>query len=134
MGGQVRVERLEHHPLTGRDGAQSREVGTADGSGVDVRQQAGLGKDEPGGVHHIVDRRGETPFGKPARGDRIAVLGCLSEGEQRLMAPCRRSGARDGQDLVLAEIGRRKVGRRLRERAVPTPVTAQHRERNEDLR
>ena len=40
----------------------------------------------------------------------------------------------DGQDLVRAEVGRLEAGRRLGEGAVSAPVSAQHGQRNEDLR
>ena len=50
--------------------------------------------------HQVVDRRGVAVLVEPAAGRRVAVLGALAQGEQRLVAAGAPPGAGDGQHLV----------------------------------
>ncbi len=130
---EARRHRLQHQASRDRDFPQARDLLAAHDAGVDVRQQ-------PGGLVHLARDRGEivdgavvTESGERLAGDAIACLGPVAEGEQGLVAAGRGAGARDGDGLLDAEIGALHAPRRAREGAVAAHVTAQARERNEDL-
>ncbi len=127
-------ERLQHHPLRRADGPEPLELGLAECPGVGVGEQSGLLEHRPARRLEVVDRRRVAVGGEPLRGDRVAVLRPLAEGEQRLVAPERGAGPGDRQHLVDRQVRVVEARGRLGERAVAAPVPAQHRERDEDLR
>jgi hypothetical protein len=106
VGGQVGVERLDHHSLARGHGPKPPQVVAAEGSGVDVGQQAGLLEHCPRRIHDVVDRRGVSPLREPRTRLAVAVLGELAQGEQCLVAAGLRTVTRDGQDLVHRQVGR----------------------------
>ena len=93
---------------------------------VSVEHQAAHGR-------QVVDRGRVPVLGQPLGRGRVALFGPFAEGEQRLVAPRGGPGPGDRQHLVGRQVGRREPGGRLGERAVPTPVATQHRQRDEDL-
>ncbi len=131
--GQIGVDRLDHHPLAGRDLTEPEQVREVERPGVGVGEQARLVDDGPARGHQVVDGRGVAVVGKPLAGRRVAVLGSLTQGEQGLVAARRPAGPGDRQHLVEREVGRLHAGRGLGEGAVAAPVAAQHGERDEDL-
>ena len=102
-------------------------------AGVGVGQQAGLLEHGGAGRGQVVDGRGVAVVGQPLGGGRVAVLGALAQGEERLVAAGGPSGPGDVEDLVEREVGRLQPGRGLGEGAVAAPVAAQHGQRDEDL-
>ena len=84
---EVVAERLDHHPLAGRDGAQ-RGPGrrSIEGAGVGVGEQPGLVEHERGHRRQVLDRRRVAVLVEPRPGHRVAVLRALAEREQRLVA------------------------------------------------
>ena len=95
MGGEAGDERFEHHPLTGRDLAQARQLVREEGACVGVGEQAGLLQHESAHRSEVVNR-GRVPLGgEPVARDRVAQLGPLAEREQRLVAPGIAAGAGD---------------------------------------
>jgi len=70
---------------------------------------------------------------EPAARRRVAQLGALAQGEQRLVAARRQAGPGDVDDLVVRQVGVGEARRGLGERAVAAAVLAEHRERDEDL-
>ena len=88
-------ERLEHHPLRRAHRAQRRELLAGERTGVRVRQQARLVEHRARGGDDVVDRGVVPVRGEPVGRLRVALLGCLTEGEQRLVAGmCRAVRAR----------------------------------------
>ena len=134
VGEQIRVHRLDHHPLAGRDRAEAEQIGEIESSGVGVGEQPGLldhGAARRGQVGH---RGGIAVVVKPLPGGRIPVFGAFTQGEQGLVTTGVPPGPGDGQYLVEREIGGGHPGRGLGEGAVATAVPAQHGERDEHLR
>ena len=132
--GQVGTQRLDHHPLRRRDGPESGQVLTGDRAGVRVGQQTGLLQHPPRHRHQVVDRRGVPVGGQPVACFDVPVLRGLTEGEQHLVTPRLRARRRDRHHLVRRQERRGDVVRCRRERAVPTPVPTQPRQRHEHLR
>ena len=105
----------------------------AEGAGVGMGEEPGL-LDHGGACGgQVVDGRRVAVIGQPTGGRGVAVLGCLAQGEQCLVAPGGPTGPGDGQHLVEFQVGGVEVGGGLGEGAVPAPVTAQHGQRDEDL-
>jgi hypothetical protein len=98
-----------------------------------VGEEAGLLQDEPAHVDEVVDGGGETVVLQPLLGQRVAQLGALAQGEERLVATGVPSGPGDAQDLLGGEVGRGEAGRRLGEGAVAAAIAAEHGEGDEDL-
>ncbi len=130
---EVLGQRLEHHALAGRKRAQRGQLVGVEGPGIGMGEEAGLLQDELADVGEVVDRRGETIVGQPGLRQRVAQLGSLAQGEERLVTPRLLAGAGDAQHFVGREVGGGQPGRGLGERAIATAVPAQHRERNEHL-
>ncbi len=133
VGGQVGPQRLDHHPLAGGDRPEGGQLVVEQGAGVGVGQQARLVEHQAAHGRQVVDRGGVPVVGQPLGRRGVALFRPFAEGEQRLVAPRRGPGAGDRQHLVGRQVGRREPGGRLGERAVPTPVATQHRQRDEDL-
>ena len=55
VGGQSRVDRLDHHALAGGDRTETEEVVEPEGAGVGVGEEAGLLDHGPAGGHQVVD-------------------------------------------------------------------------------
>ena len=134
MAVEVVAQRLEHHPLARADSAQPFELRLVQRAGICMGEQPGLVEHQLAHRGQVVDRRRVAVLVEPRPRDRIPVLRPLAEREQRLMTSGRRATPRDAQDLLGREVRRGQPGRRLRERAVPALVAAQHRERDEHLR
>ena len=101
--------------------------------GVEVRQQPGL-LEYPDGHGAHVGERVVVPVGvQPLPRRRPAVLGSVTQGEQRLLAawaaPCRAIS----QDLVRGQVRRRYAVRNSGESAVVATVAAQTGQRDEHL-
>ncbi len=126
-------QRLEHHPLARRDLAQPGQLVREERAGVGVGEQARLLHHEAAHVGEILDRRRVSLRLEPLARRRVAQLGALAQGEERLVAPGLASGAGDGEDLLGGEVRRGEAGRRLGEGAVAAAVAAEHGERHEDL-
>ena len=126
-------QRLEHHPLAGRDLAQARQLVCEERSGVGMGKQTGLLQDESAHRSEVVHRRGIAMRGEPIARDGVPQLRPLSEGEQRLVAAGVTASTRDREDLVGRQVRRRQPGGRLGERAVAAPVAAEHRQGDEHL-
>ena len=127
-------QRLEHHPLARRDLAQPGQLVGEERAGVGVGEQPRLLHHEAAHVGEILDRRRVTLRLEPLVGRGVAQFGALAQGEERLVAPGRLSGARDGEDLLGGEVRRSDAARRLGEGAIAAAVAAEHGERHEDLR
>ncbi len=127
-------QRLEHHPLARRDLAQPGQLVGEERAGVGVGEQPRLLHHEAAHVGEILDRRRVPLRLEPLAGRRVAQFGALAQGEERLVAPGRTSGARDGEDLLGGEVRRGDAARRLGEGAIAAAVAAEHGERHEDLR
>ena len=102
-------------------------------AGVEVRQEPGLLDHPDRDRAHVVERGRVAARRQPLAGDRVAVLGPVAQGEQRLLAALPPAGLGDRDDLLRREEGRVELGRRLGERAVVAVVAAEHGERDEDL-
>ena len=124
---------LQHHPHAGRDGLEPRELLPAHDARVEVRQQARLLQHGDRARAHVLERGVVAAGLQPLAGRRPALLRPVAEGEQRLLAPCRGSGAGDLQHLVALEERRGQAVRHGGERAVVAAVAAQPRERHEHL-
>ena len=133
VGGQVRVEGLEHHPLAGGDRSEGGELGSVEGAGVGVGQQPGLLDHQAARMGQVVHRRRVAVLGQPGPSRRVAVLGALAQGEQGFVAPGVAPGAGDGHDVVEGQVGGLQPGGSLGERAVAAAVPAQHGEGDEHL-
>ena len=133
VAGEVAAEGLDHHPLRRRDGAQAGELVGGEGAGVGVGEHAGLVEHQLGHGHEVVDGARVAVVGEPLGGDRVALLGRLTEGEEGLVAADAGAGAGQGGDLLRGEVRRVEPGRRLGEGAVAAAVATQHGERDEDL-
>ncbi len=59
----------------------------------------------------VVDRGGETVVLQPGLRQRVAQLGALAQGEERLVATGVPAGAGDAQHLLGGEVGRGEAGR-----------------------
>ncbi len=110
-----------------------RSVVEVEGAGIGVGEEAGLLDHHSAGGDEVVDGRGVAALGQPPPGARITVLGALAQGEERFVTARLLPGAGDGEYVVEIEVGRGQPSRGFGERAVPTPVAAQHREGDEDL-
>ena len=110
VAGQVGVEGLEHHPLAGRDGPQPGQVVGSEGAGVGVGEQARLVADQRAHGHQVVDGRGVAVVVEPGARRRVALLGGLAQGEERLVAAGGGPGAGDGQHLVGGQVRGRPGG------------------------
>ena len=130
---EILRQRLDHHALAGRDGPQGGELLGEEGAGVGVGEEAGLLQYESAHVDEVVDSGGETVVLQPCLRQRVAQLGALAQGEERLVATGFLAGAGDAQDLLGGEVGGGEAGRRLGEGAVAAAVPAEHGERDEDL-
>ena len=126
-------ERLDHHPLRRADRAQAGELGLGERARVGVGEQAGLVEHALRDRDEIVDGARRSRARAATRRLRVALLGRLAEGEQRLEAAESRRRARRAPAPVLGEVRRVEPGGRLGERAVAAAVAAQHRERHEHL-
>ena len=129
--------RLEHH-AHGRSGrAQVVQLRRRHDAGVEVREQPGLGRDQPGGMADVVERRGEAVLVEPRARFGPAVLGPVAEGQQRLFAAAVPPCAGDEQDLLVRHVERRALEPQLPggvdEDAVVAAIAAQRRERHEHL-
>src|SRR5947209_13530076 len=71
--------------------------------------------------------------GKLLGGGAIADFRLVTEREQRFLAACRASSARDGKDLIDGEIRPLVSARRLRKRTVMADIAAKLGQRNEYL-
>ncbi len=130
---EVGLQRLDHHPLRGRDRPERGELVGVEGAGVGVGEQAGLVEDEPGHGHQVVDGAGVAVLGQPLRSDRPTELGSFAEGEERLVAPGVGTGAGDVQDLRRRQVRSVQPGRRTGERAVAAAILAELGEGDEHL-
>ena len=133
VAAQARVERLDHHPLRRRHGAQQGQLVGREGTGVGVGEQAGLVQHQAAHGGEVLHRRGVAVPGQPLGRHRVAVLGLLAQGEQRLVAAPAGTGTGDGQHLLRGQVGRVEPGRGLGEGAVAAAVAAQHGEGDEHL-
>ena len=133
VGGQVRVERLDHHPLAGRDLAQPGQGLAVQGACVGMGQEAGLLQHRPARGRQIVDSRRVTVALEPPACHRIPILGSLPEREESLMATGGPTGTGDVQHVFDRQVGGVQPGRCLGEGAVATAVAAQHGEGDEHL-
>ncbi len=131
---EVRCEGLEHHALADGHLAESRQLVFEQGACIGVREEPGLGGDEPAALDEVLDGGGKAVLGEPCGGGGVAQLGAFPEGEEGLMAAGRGTGAGDGQNLLRAQVGRREAGGRLGKGAVAAPVLAEHGEGDEHLR
>ena len=136
-GAAMRVEilrqRLDHHALAGRHGPQGGELLRKEGAGVGVGEEAGFLQYESAHVDEVVDSGGETVVLQPFLRQRVAQLGALAQGEERLVATGFLAGAGDAQDLLGGEVGGGEAGGRFGEGAVAAAVPAEHGEGDEDL-
>ena len=130
---EVVAERLEHHPLGGGDPAEFRQLLLVEGTGVGVRQEAGLLEDE--GCHggEVVDGGGVPVPLQPLAGDGVAVLRCLTEGEEGLVAAVVGAVPGDLEHLLWSEEWGLEACGRLGEGAVAAPVPTESGEGDEDL-
>ena len=130
---EVGLERLDHHPLRRRHRPQGGQLVGEEGSGIGVGQQAGLVEDQLRHGGQVVDGRGVAVLGQPLGRRRVAELGPLAQGEQRLVAAGLGARRGDGEHLVGREVRRLEPGRRPGERAVAAAVPAELGERDEHL-
>ena len=86
MALQVVAQGLDHHPLRRRHRPELRQLVRVQGTGVGVGEQAGLVEHQLAHRRQVVDRRRVPVRLEPLRGRRIAQLGPLAQGEQRLVA------------------------------------------------
>ncbi len=133
VGGQVRVERLDHHPLAGRDLAQPGQGLAVEGACVGMGQEAGLLQHRLARGRQVVDGRRVTVALEPSACHRIPILGSLPESEESLMATGGPAGTGDVQHFFDRQVGGVQPGRCLGEGAVAAPVAAQHGEGDEHL-
>ena len=84
-------------PPAGRASSSRRQ-----GAGVGVGEQPGLGQDQGAHGGQVVDGRGVAVVVEPRPGRRVAVLGRLAQGEQRLVAAGGGARPGDGQHLARA--------------------------------
>ena len=133
MAREIVTQRLDHHPLARAHRSQSREIVAIECAGIGVGQQTGLVENESSHGHEVVDGRCVAVGIEPVAGDGVALFRCLTESEQRFVAPRLRSAFGDRENFVGREVRALEPGRRLGEGAVAARVTTQHRERNEHL-
>ena len=125
---------LEHDPHRGAGGAQELELFPGHDAGVQVRQEAGLLEDELRAPREVLERRLAAERTQLIARDLVAQLGLVPEREERFATACSRAGARDRQHFVLGKERSLAASRRPRERAVAANVSAERRQRDEDLR
>ena len=130
---EVVPERLDHHPLAGRHGAQEGQVGLVERAGVGVGEQPVSSSTRRAAAARYSTVEPWPCSSSHAACHRVAILGSLAEREQRLVAAGGGAGAGDGEHLLRREVGRLEAGGRLGEGAVAAAVAAQHGERDEDL-
>ena len=128
---------LEHHAHRRGDRLEPVQLLPRHHAGVQVRQQPGLLQHSDGHRAHVGERGVVALLIEPLLRLRPAVLGPVTEGEQRLEAAHLGTLSRDLEDLVGREVRRpslaRRVAGRLHEGAVVAPVAAQAGDRDEDL-
>ena len=125
---------LEHDPHRGADGAQEPELFPGHDAGIQMRQEAGLLEDELRAAREVLERCLAAERTQLVARDLVAQLGLVPEREERLATARSRAGARDRQHLVLGHERALAAPRRPRERAVAADVSAERRQRDEDLR
>jgi hypothetical protein len=137
LGPQARRGGLEHHAHRRRDRAQALQLGPRHHPGVEVRQQAGLLEDQDRHGTHVLEGRAVAVLVEPRTGGRPAVLGAVTEGEQRLLAAEGGTGPGDLEDVLgLHERllpGRPQAPGGLDEHAVVAAVAAELGEGDEHL-
>ena len=126
--------RLQHEPHRRRDRSQRVEVGRAEDTRVEVRQQRGLLEHGARGLGEVLEGRREPERSELLPRCAVAELRLVAEREQRLAAPCPLTRAGDLEYLLDAHVGALAASRRPRERAVVAHVAAQLRQGDEDLR
>ena len=131
---QVVPQRLDHHALAGRYPPQLLQLFRKKGAGVGVRQQTGFVEDEAAHRFQVIDGRPITVLVEPGLSCRVALLGTLSEGEERLVTPRLGAPSGDCEHLLRCHVWGLGVRRRFGERAISALVAAQHGEGNEDFR
>src|ERR1700687_2654768 len=124
---------FEHQPLRNRHFAKLGNIRSIENAGIDVRKQSGLFEDCARSFCKIGERRGMTELGKVLARDTISELGFIAECEQRLLAACGGSGARNVEHLLQRQIRALPFARTMSERAVMTHVPATLRQWNEHL-
>ena len=128
---------LQHHPHRGCDRTEHVELVGPQHPGVQVAEQAGLGRDRLRHVGDVLQRRGVAVAVEPVSGLGPAFLGTVAEREERLLAPDCAALPRDGEHLLARHVDGfvllEQLPRRIYEDAVVAPVTAQGRERDEHL-
>ena len=131
---EVRVQRLQHHPLAGRHLAQRRQFARGHGARVGMGEQPGLVAYKAAHLDQVVDGGIPAVLGKPVRRCGVAQLGALAEGEQRFVAARPGAAGGDLQHLLGRQVWRVEPRRGLSERAVAALVAAEHGQRDEHLR
>ena len=126
--------RLEHDPHRGADRPQELELRPVHHPRVQVREKPSFLEDEVRAPGEVLDGRLAAEPGELLAGHLVAELRPVSEREERLAAPCLGARTSDLEHLVLGQERPLASPRRPRERAVAADVTAELRERNEDLR
>ena len=99
-----------------------------------MRQQARLVEYQASHCSHIVHRAVVAVIAKPGSGHFITILGSLTEREQRFVTAAPRTLARNFQHVVGEQVRLIEPRWWLRECAVATLISTQHREWDEDLR
>jgi len=134
VAGQVAAQRLDHHSLAGRHLGEQAQLGLVERAGVGVGQQPGLVEHQLGHRMHVGNGALVAVLAQPRPGHLVALLRCLTQREERLVAPHASPILGNAQHLLGREVRRLQAGRRLSERAVAALVAAEHGERNEHLR
>ncbi len=126
--------RLQHHAHGRRDRFEPSQLLPGQHPGIQVWQQPGLLQDGDARRPQVAEGGVVAVGVQPLARRRPAILGTITQGEQRFRAARRRASAGDLDDLVQAQVGRGQPVRDGRERAVVAPVPAQPREGDEHLR
>ena len=134
---QLARRRLEHHAHRWSCRAQPLKFVGAHDAGVQMREHAGLGRDEAGDVRDVVEGRGETVLVEPTASLGPSFLGAVAEREQSLLAALALAGAGDGEHLLGAHehrlAGALQLSGGIDEHAVVAAVPAEGRDRHEHL-
>ena len=133
FGAETKRQGLQHDPLRDRDGAQGVEIVIRHQSRIDVRQEARLLQDQTSYFCEIGERGFVAEFAQFRPGDAVAQFRLVPEREQSLLASGLPASLCDGEGPLRKQIRAFALPGRAGEGAIVADVTAELRERDEDL-
>ena len=130
---QAGADAFQHQAHGRVEGLQAGHFAAAHGAGVGMGQQGSFFQDQAAHIRQIVEGGPVAPLPEPVRRFRVALLGTLSQGEQRLGAAEFFACFGHSQDLVGGHVEFGSGIGVLAEGAVAAEVAAESGEGNEHL-